>query len=226
VDSDTNSRNLDLIVLVANEFTMLKSRPLLDPLFISARDNDIYEQLVLIVRKDSGIKTIKDLRGKVFVNHRELYNEMKKVWLETLVMKDGAWDIKKYFRFSKEVMKPANAVLAVYFKQADFCIVSRNNFVVSAELNPQLKKELAVLTESRPFAGGVVAIRKDYNRHNREIIIDILEKLHHDVQGRQLLTIFHKNRLVPYRPEYLTSLETILKEHDELKSQCAKRRWN
>jgi ABC-type phosphate/phosphonate transport system substrate-binding protein len=226
VDSSFSSKDLDIIVLVGNEFVKLKSRPLLDPLFISARGGDVYEQLALIVRKDSGFKTIKDLKGRVFVNHRGLYNEMKNVWLETQVMKEGGRDIKKYFRFSKEVMKPANAILAVYFKQADCCMVTINNFNVAVELNPQLKKELMVFMESRPFAGGIVAIRKDYNRHNREIITDSMEKLHEDVQGQQLLTIFHKNRLVPYSPEYLTTLETMLKEHDELKSQGAKRRWN
>jgi len=223
IEADLNSTNLDLVVLVASEYVKMKNRSLLEPVFLSARDNDIYEQLVLLVRKDSGFRTIRELKGKVFINHRGQYADLKNIWIETLVVKEGGRDIKKYFRFSKEVMKPSHAVLAVYFKQADFCVVTRNNFEVAAELNPQLHKDLFVLSESRPFAGGIIAIRKDYNSRNREIIMDSLEKLHKDVQGQQLLTIFHKNKLVPFRPEYLTSLETILKEYKELKVGTCKK---
>jgi len=223
IESDLNSMNLDLIVLVPNEFLNLKNRSLLDPLFVAARGNDIYEQLVLLVRKDSGFRTIKDLRGRILVNHRGQFAEIKNIWLETLVMREGGRNISKYFNFSKEVMKPSHAVLAVYFKQADFCIVTRNNFEVSTELNPQLRKEIVILTESKPFVGGVIAIRKDYNYRNMERIRDILEKLHQDVQGQQLLTMFHKNRLVPYRPGNLTSIETMLNEYSVLNARTAKR---
>jgi ABC-type phosphate/phosphonate transport system substrate-binding protein len=223
IESDLNSMNLDLIVLVGNEFVMLKSKSLLEPLFVAARGNDIYEQLVLLVRKDSGIRTFKELRGRTLINHRGQFAEIKNIWLETLVMRAGERDINKYFKFSKEVMKPSHAVLAVYFKQADFCVVTRNNFDVASELNPQLHKHLTIITESLPFAGGIVAIRKDYSHRNREIIRDILEKLHQDVQGQQLLTIFHKNKLVPFRPEYLTSLEAFLKEYSVLNANSARR---
>jgi ABC-type phosphate/phosphonate transport system substrate-binding protein len=222
-ESDLNSKKLDLIVLVPNEFLMLKNRALLAPLFVAARDNDIYEQLVLLVRKDSGFRTIKELKGRVFINHRGQLSEMKIIWLETLVLREGGRDINTFFKITKDVMKPSSAIMAVYFKQADFCIVTRNVFEVATELNPQLRKELAVLSETSPFAGGIIAVRKDYSHRNRLIIGDILATLHQDVQGQQLLTIFHKNRLVPYRPGNLTSMEIILNEYKELKTGISKR---
>jgi ABC-type phosphate/phosphonate transport system substrate-binding protein len=222
-ESDLKSSELDLIVLVANEFLKLKNRALLDPLFVAATDNDIYEQLVLIARNDSGFRTIKDLKGMVFVKGRGQFDEMKNIWLETLVLKAGGPDINKYFNLPKEVMQPSRAVLAVYFKQADICIVTRNNFAAAAELNPQLRKELAVIWESRPFAAGIVAISKDYGHRNLEIIKGILETLHQDIQGQQLLTIFHKNKLVPYRPGNLTSTKIVLNEYKELNAGISKR---
>jgi ABC-type phosphate/phosphonate transport system substrate-binding protein len=219
LDRDLKSKKIDLIVLVANEFVELKNRAFLEPLFVSVRENEPYERLVLLVRKDGDVRTNSDLRNKIFVRHRGQHSAVHRIWLETLVMREGLPNAKRFFKSVKEVMKPSQAVMSVFFKKADACIVTRNTFEMMAELNPQLSRDMTALAESRPIASGVVAVRRDYNTMNREKLQDILERLHLDVQGKQLLTMFRMNRLVSFQQEYLASTEEFLWEHRKLKNQ-------
>ena len=138
-------------------------------------------------------------------------------------MNDGVPDVKCFFASYKEAMKPSQAVIPVFFRQADACITTRNFFEVLSELNPQLRKEIMVLKESRPIATGVIAVSKNLSIQKRDALHEFLENSHQDPQGKQLLTMFRMDRLVPFRPEYLASIEAFLKEYNELRTRNRKR---
>ena len=222
LEKDLKLKKVDLVAMVSNEFVELKNRLLMDPLFISSRQGELYESLVLLVRRDSGIRSIVDLRNKIFIQSRGRYAAVHRIWLETLLMKEGVPNLKCFFASYKEAMKPSQAVMPVFFRQADACITTRNFFEVLSELNPQLRRDIMVLKESRPIATGVIAIRKDLSIQKRDALLEFLENLHQDPLGKQLLTMFRMDRLVPYKHEYLATMEAFLKEHHDLRSQMAK----
>jgi phosphonate transport system substrate-binding protein len=223
MEKDLVAGKVDLVVLRSNEYLELKNRALLEPLFISARGQELYDNFILLVRRESGIHSIKELRGKSFIQQAGNSSEIHRIWFETLMLKEGVHDQEHYFSSIKEVMSPSQALMPVFFKSADACILSRRSFEVMAELNPQLHKDLTVIAESRPLATGVIAVRKDYNNRHREMLKEVLETLDQDVQGRQLLTLFRMTSLVPYRQVYLQSMGEFLKEYHELKAKTRKR---
>jgi phosphonate transport system substrate-binding protein len=222
LERDLKAGKVDMAILVANEFMELRNRAPLEAIMVSSREKEFYEELYLLVRKDSGIRSVKDLRNKTFILQKGQYAVVHKIWLETLLMKEGDHDARQFFSAVKDARKPSQAVMPVFFRQADACIITRNGFDVMAEMNPQLRNELLILARSPKIASGVIALRKDYREDRKETVRELLSTLHEDTQGKQLLTLFRMSKLVPFRQEYMTSMEAFLREHRDLKVRVAK----
>jgi len=223
-EKSIQSKNVDLLVLLPSEFVELKGKTTLEPLFVSAKGKDIFNRLVLVVRRDSGYRSVSDLKGKTVIQPLGLYGNGRNLWLDTLLMRKGIKKPESFFSKSRQVLKPSAAILPVFFRKEDACIVTRLNLQVMSELNPQLSKELQVLEESPPRPSSVIAVRKELPARHKEIVREVLSTLDRDAQGKQLLTLFRMDRLVPYRPEYMANMEELLREHRDLQFRLATRK--
>ncbi len=218
LEHELQAGKLDLVVLLPNEYLSLKNRTLLEPLYLSKRTNELYDALLLITRNDSGITAMHQLKGKNLIHPRGAANSVHRLWLETLTLRQGVREPKQYFSSMKEVITASQALMPVFFKRADACIVSRNSFNVMAELNPQLRKQIRIIEETAPMATGVICIRRSCDQRQREQLKDILETLDRSVEGKQLLTLFRMSGLIPYDPSYLESSVAFLKKYYSLKN--------
>ena len=111
-----------------------------------------------------------------------------------------------------------------FFGQVDACLVSRNSYNISAELNPQLGRQLRVLEQSPGFVTGIIAVRKGLEKANRDAIMKILTEMYTDPKGKQIMTLFRINRLVPFMPEHIVSVTKVIREHQETTNRVAKRK--
>lgn len=218
LEHELQGERLDLVVLLPNEYLSLRNRSLLEPLYLSTRANELYDTLLLVTRNDSGITTMQQLKGKSLMHPRGAANAVHRLWLETLTMRQGVRDPNRFFSSMKEVVSSSQALMPVFFKRADACIVSRNSFDVMAELNPQIRSQMRVIEETAPMATGVICIRRSCEKRQREPLREILETLDRSVEGRQLLTLFRMSRLIPFHPDYLESSVVFLKRYNDLKS--------
>jgi phosphonate transport system substrate-binding protein len=210
-------KRLDLGIMVSEEYVQLRDRAAILPVFVSATDLGPYHQLVLLVRRRDGLRSLSDLRNKRLTLARDQSKTIHLFWLETLLMKEGARRAEDFFSSVKEVRKSSQAILPVFFHQADACLTTQQSFDVVRELNPQVGEDLVVLAQSRDIAGGVLAFRADYDPSARETITEVLRTLQEDPQGSQLLKLFRMSRLIPWKPEYITSAEALLREHGRLR---------
>ena len=212
-------KKIDLVVLLPAEYLQLREKESLAPLFISVKDKNLYDQFVLVVRKDSGARSLADLKGKKLLQKAELSADGRSLWLDTLLMRQGVRNPKRFFVNAREETKASASIFAVFFKKADCCVVTRRSLRVMAELNPQLSRELLVLEESPPWPISIVAVRKGLALQHRNTIQEVLGTLDKSTQGKQLLTLFRMDRLVPFRPEYLSQMEKLFRENRRLKLQ-------
>ncbi len=223
LEKDVKSKQIDLVVLLSSEYLEIRRKVPLEPLFVSAKEEDVYDSLILVVRRDSGTRSLSDLRGKTLIQQKGLYTDGLNLWLEALLMRKGIREPERFFSKVREAMKPSSAVLHVFFRHVDACVVTHRSLRVMAELNPQLDRELVILNESPPRPSSIIAVRKGLSARHRQNVEEMLGTLDQTPQGEQLLTLFRMNRLVPFRPEYLVPLERLFREHKDLELHLAKR---
>ncbi|HTP65810.1 MAG TPA: PhnD/SsuA/transferrin family substrate-binding protein [Geobacteraceae bacterium] len=122
-------------------------------------------------------------------------------------------DARAFFGDLREFPRASQIIMPVFFGQADACLASSNSFETMADLNPQIGLRLRVLEKSPGFTTGIIAVRKNGRTPRREEMIRALAEMDGDPKGKQLLTLFRVNRLVPFHAEHLTSVEKMLRAH-------------
>lgn len=213
---------VDLAVLISEEYLRLRDRVALEPVFVTARAQGPYHQVVLITRSDRALRGWADLRGRQLLISQDRSRTFHEAWLETRLLQEGLPPVGEFFAVVRGTRRPSQAILPVFFRQADACLTTLYAFQLTCELNPQLARELMVLDRSPEVLGGVIAFRLDYAGPDRERILARLARLHEDPQGKQILRLFGMERLLPFEAEYLASIEELFREHDRLAGRLAK----
>ena len=144
------------------------------------------------------------------------------LWLETLLMKEGFPGPETFISNFKMVKKASQALLPVFFKQADACAVSQGAFETMKELNPQVGRELVALAQSPGYPQGVVCMRKGLAEKYRPFVEEMYT-LHNQSQGKQILTLMRIKRLLPFQATYLETTEALLAENQALKLKLARK---
>jgi ABC-type phosphate/phosphonate transport system substrate-binding protein len=217
--------SVDLLFLLPQEFLDLhESHPVI-PIAISTPSKGLFVQFALMVRADSGISDIQGLRNKRLMIETDQRGTLPIVWLETLLMRAGeSNDPKKFFSTIQVTRKASQTVMPVFFGKADGCVVMQSAFETMEELNPQLGARLRVIASSPGYVAAVGCLRQAYYRKHPSFFAENLETLHEDPQGEQILTLFRKEKLLPFKASYLNSVKALLREHDELQEKLAGKR--
>jgi len=213
---------VDLAVIISEEYLRLRERVALDPVFVTARAGSPYHEVVLVTRTDQGYGRLADLGGRQLLISQDRSRTFHEAWLATRLLQEGLPQAREFFAGVRGTRRPSQAILPVFFRQADVCLTTLHAFHLNCELNPQLARELRVLDRSQPTLGGVLAFRRGYGGPDRDRITELLANLHEDPQGKQILRLFGMDRLLPFAPEYLASVEALLLEHDRLVGRLAK----
>ena len=223
--ADLKNRKIDILATPVEEYMELKKQIPIEPLLISSTDKGTEMELLLLVRKDSGIRTIHDLRGKTIVmpsrNPRCL--DMYMAWLETMLLEEGNKGIYTYFSAVKETRTAAKAVMPVFFRQADACIVTRQVFDLTAELNPQISRELTIISRKGKLSQGIIAVDRRLSEERKEKLRQAFLTLHQTPEGQQLLMLFKVRKLVAFAPAYMKGTEALYAEYYRQKSLIAGR---
>jgi len=158
------------------EFIQAEQYFLDSPLASGVFDRELKSKVYLLVRKDSGIKTITQLKGKKLVTSKWTTGDLGGLYLETLLL-EHKQDLPKHF-FS-EILTPETsnqALVELFFKKADVALVNENQFNIAAELNPQLRSNIKILLELEPYLIFVTALSKNTptqeNQSNKKYFIN------------------------------------------------------
>ncbi len=174
-------------------------------------------KLLLLVHRSSGIKELSQLKGKSI----SIYNRdpIHQEYLDVILGREGLKGAGSFFSTIKQRKKAKSTVLDVFFKQTDACIVSEMVFSISAELNPQLKKRLNILTTSKPFANDILFAISGLPQDHMERIKKALVGIHEEPEGKQLMLISRAQRYVLAKDADLSSLRELWQAYKKLKPQ-------
>jgi len=207
-----SKNEVDVLVMIPEEFIRLRSKFHLTAILSADYGMHFYNELYLLVHNGAGITGIEQLRGKNMIVDVGQQGSIPIKWLDSILTAQFSLNAQGFFRSMTEATKSSQVVMPVFFGQTDACLVSRSHYETMVELNPQLGRKLRVLEKSPGFVTGIIAMRKDLQIKTRDAIVKNLSEMYTDPKGKQIMTIFRINRLVPFLPEHLKSIEKVIRE--------------
>jgi len=142
---------------------------------------------LLIVRSDAGFVDVNDLARKKLAILKT--DDTALLYLNTHLLRNKLPEAAGFFSSIIEKKKSSQAVLSVFFRQADACIANDEAFEIMTELNPQIGRQLKVIASSPEIVCVVSFFRKDYNEKSKAIMRNVTANLVNTVDGQQLLTL-------------------------------------
>jgi ABC-type phosphate/phosphonate transport system substrate-binding protein len=215
-----NAKQIDVLGLSCLDYFKIKDQANLEPGMVVIINGKPSKEFSLIASRDKALKNLGDLKnGKLLVYDERPGQEVPLMWLDTFLIKQNAACSKQLFSNIKNVDKVSQAVLPVFFKQADACLVSRSGFETMVELNPQLGEQLSILATSPGFVLGGVFFRKDFREDIKNLIMDTCMKFCTYPAGRQIVTLFKAEAFSPFKPSHFETLLDLIKEYKNLQTK-------
>jgi len=218
-----NTKRVDMLVLVSWQYLQLINQADIEPHFVTGRGENIAEETILLVHRNSGIESLEDLKGKKLLILNNIRAALGRMWLETCLMEKGISDLDSYFSKIAGTQKSSKTVLPVFFGQSDACLIHRSGFDTMSELNPQLKRDLKIIDSSPPILPSILCVRRDYHEPMKSALIDAMAHLHDEPRGLQILTLFKVNQVHRFNESYLEAARELLAKHSALKELMEKR---
>lgn len=209
-------KEVDAVGVTTTEYAQLTQSIRFSPIFVTYSGGSTTEQYVLLTHRKSPVKTLGDLDGRQLNVHANPRACLAPLWLDTLLAKEGHTSANHLTGKTVSLSKLSQAILPVFFRQADACLVTRSGFDTMAELNPQLARELVVLAESPVMVPAVFAFRADYQPSFKEKLFTGVNNLNKTPAGRQVLTIFQSENIEEQPPECLEPALTLITSHKQL----------
>jgi ABC-type phosphate/phosphonate transport system substrate-binding protein len=208
----------DIFAMGTQEFLELEDQLHATPYLTYMQAGQIENQYLMLVRQDSGIKTLGDLLGKRLAMPKGGRNTLAPLWLDVILGENGMKEKESCFKEIREVLKPTQAILPVFFKQMDAGIVIKSVFETAVALNPQIGQQTKILAASPKMVMLVVCMRNSLAKDKRERYVNQGLKLHEAPAGLQALNVIKLDRLVSWDPAYFEAVKDLVKKHKILKS--------
>ncbi len=168
-------------------------------------DGSSTSQAYVFVRKDSGIRQIKDMRGKrmAFVDRATATGYL---YFVALLKENGITDIDKFFREYYFTGSHDAAVHAVLDNRADVGVAKKKIFNKLAEKDPLVRNDLVVLHMSPEFPDTTLCLRKELSEDIKRRIRDVLLSMDKDREGVEVLKKMDAIKFIKANREDFTPL--------------------
>lgn len=125
--------------------------------------------------------------------------------------------MKKYVLNLLRNQSSSLAINSVFFRKADVAVISEDEFNIVAELNPQLKRELKILSTSKPFLSTTICFtEKLINSPDLVLAKSMKYKVHDTQTGRDILKMYKMKKIIPFQEEYMVNVSELFNKYSAL----------
>jgi phosphonate transport system substrate-binding protein len=160
-----------------------------------APDNTSTYHGLIFVRKDSRIRTARDMKGKRFAFVDKATTAGYLLPLDYF-RKHGISDYNNYLKEAYFTGTHEDAVFDVLNRKAEIGAAKNTVFQRLANADPRIMKELIVLERSPDVPENALALRKDIDPVLRSRLKETLLKMHLDPDGKKVLERFGALRFI------------------------------
>ncbi|MEZ5326409.1 MAG: PhnD/SsuA/transferrin family substrate-binding protein [Verrucomicrobiales bacterium] len=175
-------------------------KALLVPCLVPQRAEEPLETYILL---GPAGETMDTLSGKRILTVRERYRGLSLAWLNSI-----AQGMPLVLDSCGE---PSEAVLQTFFGKAQACVVSKSDFSLLCELNPQLARRLSVIATSKPLLPLLLVHSvESASRIDVPRAIETAVHLQDTPEGQQAFTMMKMKSFVRYSPHYVIDTEDMV----------------
>lgn len=204
---------VDAVATTVDEYWALGGRVRFSRFLLGTTAGDPAETYLIVVRRDTGIADLAALRQRSLAVHATPRTRLGYLWLDVALARATAPPVAEYFSRIGRTSKLSKAVLDVFFKRVDACLVTRRGFAAMAELNPQIEKQLVAVATSPALVPGFFGFRTGLKPAFLEKLVRQLGTVHHTPAGKQAITIFQVGDLGEFPAEVLRPALELLDEY-------------
>ena len=206
---------IDAVTLPSLDYVMLRESVDLHPAVVSYGEDEKSNVSYLLMRRRTGsgddVDHMRD--GKLVIALAEI-GDLGTMWLDLHLMRKGFNQTDRHFREVSYVTKASQAAMAVFFGQADVCLVTERSLKTMVEMNPQMGRDLEVIAESAEFLPAVLCFVEPASTPNSVRATDAMLRLHELREGRQALSLFKQSGLDRIGSVDLESVEQLVRDYD------------
>jgi ABC-type phosphate/phosphonate transport system substrate-binding protein len=210
------NRSVDGVAVTTSELITLRERVQFNRYVFGVVDGSIPDEYVLLVRQQGGPTRIEDLQGRSLNLQRHSRTSLAMPWLDTFLVGKGLKPTREFFGQVTEETKLTKAVLPVFFRKTDACLVTRKGFKAMGELNPQVSRQLRVLASSPALVAAGFFFRTGFPQPLQDKCLAEFTRVHTTPAGQQILTVFQTERLEEHPASVLDSAVALLETHRRL----------
>ncbi len=190
-------RRIEAITVTSREYWAVRQQIPIGQIILGTQEEVEQQEYLVVVRSNSGLNTLADLRGRSLMLWHSMRTDLAGAWLEVELAANGLETMGDFLGSVTEEDKLSRAVLPVFFGRADACLVTRAGLELMRELNPQLGRELRVITASEPYVASVCFFRADFETPHFADIISALQTVGETPAGEQVMLLFQQSSLTP-----------------------------
>lgn len=205
---------IDVLNIAPNFYLYIESEINAEPAYSVLVGGKKARKYLLLVRSDSQIADIKDLKGKNLSVMKT--SEIGNIYLKVLLLRRKLGKPEDFFSTIIQKAKFSQALLSVFFGQADACIVTDTVLKTMTELNPQIGSKVKIITATSDITQIVGFYRADLSENIKKTILYEVTHLRDTAGGRQVLTLFGIDGALPASKSDLDTMRELLKEYTVL----------
>jgi len=172
----------------------------------------------IFVRKDSGIRSVQDMKGKkiAFVDRATTAGY---IFPLAFLRENGIKDIKTFFSEYFFTGSHDAAIDAVLDKKADIGAVKHSMYDRMRKEDPRIDEEILILADSPPVPSNGLCVRKDLDAALKKRLKDALLNLHTEPEGQAVLKQFGAIKFIETsKDDYQPVFEMLKKAGIDIKT--------
>jgi len=214
--------DLEIKYIAMNPIFYLKNIDTLDPLtkqyWASQKTNYKYEKMIILVKKNSKIKNLSDLKNKKIITRNESY--IGELFLDKEILQELHIGSSKHIKELIYTKRYSTAILKTFFGKSDACIVPEYAIKLVGEMNPAVASALVPIAQSQNIFLSNIAL---FHVNTDDWMINLFNKnvknLDKTVRGQNVLDLFKMKKIRKIKKEELEPLKKYYKEYLDLKKK-------
>ena len=207
-------QEVDFVAMPFLDYLKIRQAVDMEPLMMGTKNGKVGDEYILVIHRSAPWTDVKQLSGKkLLVQEIAGASATSLLWLDTVLLHQGLPESTRFFHPLNLVNKPSQALLPVFFKQADACLVPHWAYDTIVELNPQVGAETKILARSSALPRGALFMRKGTSAQKQRLIESALN-MGSTAKSKQLMTLFNSETLVRFQPNYLEPIEALYKDYN------------